>query len=267
MNAGQKLRATREKLGLTIRDVETASSRLAAKYGIDEYNITLSRLSDIETKGIIPSIYRLYVFSVIYRVSVDELLSWYGVDLTQQAQDLSIVEPPKTHRLRANVGAGEVQLPVRMDPGFDIRKTSNVGRMIEKWGGIPLIYLQQLADSAYTYGYIGAEDLTMYPLLLPGSFVQIDESRNKIAEGMWRSEYERPIYFVETRAGYTCCWCALRQNQLVLQPHPLSPVQPRIVKDKQEAEVLGQVVGVAMRLVDCFPSPSGKVVKAPRELN
>ena len=267
MNAGQKLRATREKLGLTIRDVETASARLAAKYGIDEYNIPLSRVSDIETKGIIPSIYRLYAFSVIYRVRVDELLSWYGVDLSQQAQDLKMVEPPKTHCLRANVGVGEVQLPVRMDPGFDIKKTCNVGRMVEKWGAIPLIYLQQLADSAYTYGYIGTEDFTMYPLLLPGSFVQIDESRNKITEGMWRSEYERPIYFVETREGYTCCWCALRQNQLVLQPHPLSPVQPRIVKDQHEAEVLGQVVGIAMRLVDCFPSSSGRAVRAPRELN
>ena len=266
-NAGQKLRAAREKLGHTIRDVETASARLAAKYGIDEYNIPLSRLSDIETKGILPSIYRLYAFSVIYRISAEALLSWYGVDLKQQAQDLSVVEPPKTHRLRANVGAGEVQVPVRLDPGFDIRKTSNLGRMIEKWGGIPLIFLQQLAQSPYTYGYIGAEDFTMYPLLLPGSFVQIDEARNKVCEGMWRSEYERPMYFVETREGHVCCWCALRQNQLVLQPHPLSPVQPRVLKDQQEAEVIGQVVGVAMRLVDWIPSSSGRAGRAPKELN
>ena len=267
MNAGQKLRAAREKLGLTIRDVETASARLAAKYVVDDYNIPLSRLSDIETKGILPSIYRVYAFSVIYRIGVEELLSWYGVDLTQQAQDLKVVEPPKTHRLSAHVGAGAVQVPVRLDPGFDIRKTSNLGRMIEKWGEIPLIFLQQLAQSPYTHGYIGSEDFTMYPLLLPGSFVQIDETRNKVCEGMWRSEYERPMYFVETREGYCCCWCALRQNQLVLQPHPLSPVQPRILKDQQEAEVLGQVVGVAMRLVDWLSSPPGRAVKAPKELN
>jgi transcriptional regulator with XRE-family HTH domain len=267
MNAGQRLRAAREKLGLTIRHVESASARLAAKYGIDDYNIPLSRLSDIETKGILPSIYRLYAFSVIYRISIEELLSWYGVDLNQQAQDLSVVAPPKTHRLYANLGAGEVQVPVRLDPSFDIRKTSNISRMIEKWGGIPLIFLQQMKQSPYSHGYIGAEDFTMYPLLLPGSFVQIDESRNKICEGMWRSEYERPMYFVETREGFVCSWCALRQNQLVLQPHPLSPVQPRVFKDQQEAEVLGQVVGVAMRLVDWTPSPPARAGRAPRELN
>ncbi|MGB9104200.1 MAG: helix-turn-helix transcriptional regulator [Terriglobales bacterium] len=267
MNAGQRLKAARDKLGLTIRDVEAASVRLAAKHKSEDYNIPLSRLSDIETKGIIPSIFRLYTLSVIYRVSFEELLSWYGVNLAQTANDLSVFDPPKTHLLRATIGAAKVEVPVRMDPGFDIRRTTNLGRMIDKWGAIPFLYLQQLAETAYTYGYIGMEDFTMYPLLLPGSFVQIDETRNKIAEGMWRSEYERPIYFVETRDGFTCCWCALKQNQLVLQPHPLSPVPPRIFKDQQEAEVLGQVVGVAMRLSDCVPSPPAKAGKAPKELN
>ena len=35
---------------------------------------------------------------------------------------------------------------------------------------------------------------------------------------------------------------------MVLQPHPLSPVPARILKHPQEAEVLGQVVGIAMSL-------------------
>jgi transcriptional regulator with XRE-family HTH domain len=267
MTAGQRLRAARETRGLTIRDVETASARLAQKYANEDYNIPLSRLSDIETKGIIPSIYRLYALAVIYRLSVEEVLAWYGVDLQQLAKDLSVVEPRKTHRLHGWLGGREVQLPVRFDPSFDLRRTTNIGRMIEKWGAVPTFFLQSLAESGYTYAYIGSEDYTMYPLLLPGSFVQIDESRNKICEGMWHSEYERPMYFVETRTGYICCWCAMRQNQLVLQPHPLSPVQPRILKDQQEAEIIGQVVGVAMRLVDGPALLFGKGEKAPRELN
>ncbi len=267
MNAGRRLKAVREKLGLTIRDVEAASVRLAAKYRNEEYSIALSRLSDIESKGILPTIYRLYSLAVIYRISFEELLSWYGVDLAQTTNDFGILELPKTHIMKAKLGVTEIQVPVRMDPGFDVRRTANLGRMVERWGAVPFIYLQQLAETNYTYGYIGVEDFTMYPLLLPGSFVQIDETRNKISEGMWRSEYERPIYFVEMRDGFTCCWCALRQNQLLLQPHPLSPVQPRILKDQQEAEVIGQVVGVAMRLAGWTPSLPGKAGKAPKELS
>jgi hypothetical protein len=88
----------------------------------------------------------------------------------------------------------------------------------------------------------------MYPILQPGSFIQVDESRNKVLDGGWRSEYERPIYFVETRDGHTCCWCTLTREEIILQPHPLSPVPPRVLRYPQQAEVIGQVVGVAMRL-------------------
>ena len=68
-----------------------------------------------------------------------------------------------------------------------------MARMIEQWGVVPLTYLSTLADDRYTYGYIGTEDFTMYPLLPPGSFVQIDETKNRVVEGVWRSEMERPI--------------------------------------------------------------------------
>ena len=88
----------------------------------------------------------------------------------------------------------------------------------------------------------------MYPILPPGSFIQIDESKNKVAEGGWRSEYERPIYFVETRKGHTCCWCTMTEEEIILTPHPLSPVSAQVLRYPQEAEVIGQVVGVAIKL-------------------
>jgi hypothetical protein len=109
-------------------------------------------------------------------------------------------------------------------------------------------FLQELIKKKYIYAYIGVEDLTMYPLLLPGSFIQVDEARSRVEEKKWRSELERPIYFVETRDGYVCCWCSVRRGEIVLQSHPLSPVPARILKHPQEAEVVGQVIGVAMRL-------------------
>jgi len=137
-----------------------------------------------------------------------------------------------------------------MDPGFAFEKTTNLGRMIEQWGVVPLASLSAFADDRYSYGYIGEDDFTMYPILPPGSFVQVDETRNKVVEGAWRSEFERPIYFVETREGFTCSWCHIKQEGIVLQPHPLSPVAVRILKHPQEAEVVGQVVGAAMRLGD-----------------
>jgi hypothetical protein len=36
-------------------------------------------LHDIETKKITPSIHRLYTLARLYKCSLNELLSWYGV--------------------------------------------------------------------------------------------------------------------------------------------------------------------------------------------
>ena len=166
--AGKSLRTLREKLGLTMRDVENSSARIAEKYRNEEFSIPPSRLSDIETKGILPSIYRLYTLSIIYRRDVRELMSWYGVDLNNTASDLGLVSLPKSHVSDALAGVSSVQVPVRMDPGFDERRTTNLGRMVEQWGLVPLAYLAQLANTAYTYGYVGTQDFTMARWMMPG---------------------------------------------------------------------------------------------------
>jgi transcriptional regulator with XRE-family HTH domain len=243
---GNRLRILREQLGFTMRDVENISQRVAGKHKNEEYEIPVSRLSDIETKSIIPSMYRVYTLAVIYRQDFCEILSWYGIDLENIPKDLSISEPPRTHRIEAVGNA--MNIPLKMDPSFDLRKTTNVGRMIEQWGVVSLAELQKLPLEHFTYGYIGTDDFTMYPLIMPGSFVQVDEKRNEVVEGVWRTEYERPIYFVETREGYTCTWVTIKGEAIILQPHPLSPAQIRVLRHEREAEVIGQVVGIAMRL-------------------
>jgi transcriptional regulator with XRE-family HTH domain len=265
LSAGKKLRELREQMGLTLRDVEISSTSLAESRGIEEFIINPSRLSDIETKGVIPSIYRLYVLSVIYRADFTELIKLYGVDLSFTAADFSVCRPGKTHRIEIAEGRGNVQVPVKLDPGFDVRRSADLGRMIESWGVVPMQYLQELSKKKYTYAYIGTEDLTMYPLLLPGTFVQVDEDRCRVEEKKWRSELERPIYFVETREGHVCCWCSVRRGEIVLQSHPLSPVPARILKHPQEAEVLGQVVGVAMRIGEWYAPDEPEQSQSPEE--
>jgi hypothetical protein len=245
-----------------MRDIETASERIARKHANEEYLIPISRLSDFETKGVIPSIYRLYSLAVIYRRDMRELLVWYGINLSIPVSDLELASPPKSHVSSALASMHDVQMPVKMDPAFDPRKTMNFGRMVEQWGTVPLHYLEQFSKVDFTYGYVGSEDLTMYPILPSGSFIQIDESKNKVLEGGWRSEYERPIYFVETRDGYICCWCTLGREEIILQSHPLSPVPPRVVRHAH-AEIVGQVVGVAMRLGEWRSVPDS--APAPKE--
>lgn len=193
-----------------------------------------------------------------------EIVSWYGLDLTDQRRILGWNPTPKTNKVELTAGLVEMKIPVSLDPGFDPTRTSNVSRLIERWGSVPMAFLEEMSRSDYTYGYIGSEDFTMYPLIPPGSFLQIDESKTKVVQAMWRSEYERPIYFIESREGFICSWCSVKGSQLTIQPHPLSPVPPRTLKHPQEAEVIGQVVGLAMNLAWSSETPQSQ--KARPEL-
>lgn len=248
MDAGLQLRRIREQLGLTLRDVESASAKIAQQLGNDEFSVTLSRISDIETKGVVPSIYRVYSFAAIYRLDPLEILAWYGIDFTLLPAAGENAHPPATHRNSTSLAWREVNIPVAMDPAFRLDTTTDIGRMIQAWGALPFAHLERLADRQYTYGYVGGEDFTMYPLIMPGAFLQIDEALHRIENRGWPSEYERPIYWIETRNGFLCAWCSTRGSELVVQPHPLSPVGVRTYRLPQDAEVIGQVVGVAMQI-------------------
>jgi len=251
--AGLNLRGVRERLGLTMREVESASARIAERHGNEEFGVSPSRLSDIETKGLVPSIFRLYSLAIVYRSDLREILAWYGIDLSLSAADLQLNLPPKSHFEETLQGTAKVAIPTRLDPSFDPRRSANLSRMVEQWGSVPLGYLANLSQDKYMYGYVGSEDFTMYPLLPPGTFLQVDEARTKIEQALWRSELERPIYFVETRDGYTCCWCSLKGDDIVLHSHPLSPVPVRVLRHPREAEVIGQVVGIALKLGEWRP--------------
>src|SRR3954465_6221309 len=132
MLAGERLRTLRDQLGLTLRDVEAASVALAAKRGNGEFVLQLSRLSDIETKGIIPSIYRLYSLAVIYRRDVRELMEWYGINLEWAASDSRLAEPRKSHKVQGLLSSINMRVPAKLDPAFDLKRTTNIGRMVER---------------------------------------------------------------------------------------------------------------------------------------
>ena len=247
--AGQKLKRVRERLEMTYRDVEEASSRIADVHRNDEFLIALSRLSDIENKGTLPSLYRLYSLAAIYRLDFEELLTWYDIRLSELPADAGLSDNKRTHLIGFREPEhGEVLAPLALDPGLDLTKTAFLSRMIQRWGRIPLMLLGRSDLRARRYGLIGTDDWSMFPLIPPGSLVVIDDSRRRIVESGWRTEFERPIYFLEHRQGYVCGWCTMRDNRLTVQPHPSSPASPESYTYPDEIEVIGQVVQVAMQL-------------------
>src|SRR5437016_1936158 len=102
--AGEKLKRVRDRLKLTYRDVEQASQKIAERHESDEFAIALSRLADIENKGTVPTIFRVYSLCAIYRLDFDEVLRWYGVPRNQLYSEAMRIGLPQTHQVQFAAG-------------------------------------------------------------------------------------------------------------------------------------------------------------------
>src|SRR5215470_10474256 len=121
--AGQQLKRLREQLGLSMREVEAASLAIAKKLDNPEFHVPISRLSDIESKGVLPNLFRLYSLSAIYHRDHRDLCAFYGVDWDLMASIQECAQIPKTHLFSALRSALTLKIPTAVDPAFDIRRT------------------------------------------------------------------------------------------------------------------------------------------------
>lgn len=251
--ASQRLKRARERLSLKYREVEEFSQRIADRYRNDEFVISISRLSDFENRGAVPSIFKLYSLCVIYRLEMGEVLRWYGVDPSRMPSDAAEMVVERTHLVgfgregMSRVASAEIQVPLSLDPGLDLQQTTFLSRFIQNWGVLPLMLVSGYEPKIYQYALIGEQDWYMFPILQPGSLVLIDDTRKKVAEDGWEGEHDRPIYLLEHREGWLCAWCDVNEDRLIALPHPSGQDSPRIFAGAGEVEVVGQVMGVANR--------------------
>ncbi len=246
---GRQLRRIRERLRLKYRDVEEASQQISKNRGSQEFQVGLSRLADIENKGTLPSLYRLYSLCAIYGLDFQTVLTWYGIDLSEQASDAAKLTLRNTRPLDFSASNSVLdQVPLELDEKIDLEKTLYLNPHVRRWGKLPLEILDSLDVRSCRYGLIGMDDWFMYPILPPGSFVQIDNSKRRITAETYAHEYDRPIYFLEHRNGYRCGWCTERNGFLIVQPHYSSNMSLEVFRYPGDVDIIGQVTGVAMRL-------------------
>src|ERR1051325_476208 len=252
MDPGARLKEVRTRLGISTREVALFSESIADAEGNEQFLLSGPWLTQIENeKAALPSIYKLFTLASIYGLSYPQILSLDGVD-TNKVKKYHAEVPIAQTRLaqyQSTDALSALELPIRFDPGLNLSKTNLLPRMIESWGTVPLEFLQHFDLRHRSYGFVGLKDYTLYPLIRPGSFVEIDPDVKKPKHVIARSEFDRPVYFVDLRNEYACAWCELVQDKLVLLTHPLSPVKTRIFEFPKEAEIIGQVTGVAMRIV------------------
>jgi transcriptional regulator with XRE-family HTH domain len=242
---GLRFRQIRERLGLTYREVEKASYELALKHGRPDFILHLSRLADIENRGVIPSLHKLYSLAAIYHLNPIDVAAWYEVPLQQVLQDGLQFPAPRTN-------LSDLPLPgLQAVPEEKSQRREATGLLREVPHGLKAFLPEEAREyGKYRCGNIGLLDRRMAPILRPGSTVLINTHSRQVQESNWRSEYERPLYFVELRGGFRCGWFVKHKSRLMMQPHPLSHCLPEEWETPQEAEIVGQVIGVVSYLTE-----------------
>jgi transcriptional regulator with XRE-family HTH domain len=250
--AGERLKALRLQMQLTTREVERLSLQISEAKRNPEYYISHAWVTDIESGKFTPSIYKLYTLSTIYRSRFTDVAAYFGLSLADIAKDQMAIRMPKTHLLaaRSSEAEDEVRLPVQLAAASALNHTKTLSPLPEGWQKLPLAALERLHPGKKLHGYIGLEDFTLYPIIRPGSFVEIDARQTKIRAIPWTNEHDRPIYFVELRDRYVCSWCQLDGQDLSIVPHPVSRQQIQRFKYPEEAEIIGRITAVTMQLVD-----------------
>jgi transcriptional regulator with XRE-family HTH domain len=237
---GSRLRKIREAQGLTYRDVERASYEIAVKRGRQDFILHISRLADIENRGVVPSLHKLYSLATILHLDAMEISGWYEAPFQQTLHDGASFPPPRTHLGEAMLPSNPPKFPSH---GFEMQTTELLQELPATALGWPRV--QDAPMGRFRYGYIGLSDRRMVPLLRPGSTVLIDTHFRRLEDANWSSEYDRPMYFVEIREGYRCGWFQKDKSRLIMHPHALSRCVPEAWQTPEDAEIVGQVVGVA----------------------
>jgi len=248
---GKWLKSLRVRLRLSTRDVQGISEKMAMDKQNHEFRLSHNWVTDIENGKFRPGMFKIYALSAIYNRRYTDVASHFGLQIGDLSRDSASLGVPRTHLLN-DVGeedADKVSLPVEFKPGFRFEKTNLLARVVEKWDEVPVGLLQHLDLRKSMYGYVGLEDFTLFPIIRPGSLVQIDASQRKVSTVKWKTEHERPIYFTELREGYVCSWCEVNRGQLFIIPHPQSRREVRRFDYPSQAEIVGRVTGVTMRIV------------------
>ena len=134
-----------------------------------------------------------------------------------------------------------------MDPGELTNllhdPTAAMHHLLTIWRETPLLLMLDIDWTRGPLVLVGRSDLMMWPLLPPGSLLQLHQNQRAIEDGRW-DEFERPVFLIEYKGKFRCCHAQRRGDTLRLIPHPESPERTSTSVPYREAKVVGRLTTI-----------------------
>lgn len=237
VHAGERIRQRRLELGVKPSQIERTSNSFARRFQEPRCSITHSTLSGIEA-GALPSLYKILSLAYCLRLTDDQILDWYDVDL-------KTLRPVLQHR------AAVQPIQLQHQDHVDLRNK----HFPFPWPKAPPQPKTELFTASlpehhswqqhrFRFVRIGSKDNSMLDLLPPGSLVRVDTKQRKVLVFQWENLWHRPIYLIWHPFGHSCRWCQQNGTDLILISHPGSHHPVSVFRTPHEANVLGRVVSV-----------------------
>ena len=233
-------------LGLNYQDVVSESERLARQNHNSDMRIGKSTLGNIISGSIRqPGNAKLDSLRMILNLSQTDIDAVTGLQPERRFAEQLEMSRARTHEVPFDVVTRHrrVRIPVLRDDA-NLNETQFFDGSIRRWANVEVEYLSSFFPPYLCYVVVGEEDTNAAPIAPPGSRLLVNKLLNKVLPSENLSFHERELFYVMTPNGLTCVYVEnVSSEKILLIPHPASG-NLREVFQRDEVEIIGQVVGV-----------------------
>jgi hypothetical protein len=241
------LRRARLRTGLSFREASAMSRRIASELGDEQYFAAPGSLSDYEAIDTPPRhVHKVITLCAVYGLQFSTFLSSIGLHLEDAGQDPIpdnlVPRQPPTGR------SGTKSDPLAAN-GF-LKHLLLLSEHVPVFLHGSLSVLSGLRTSRLNdFFWVGGDQNPLHPLLVNGLIVAVNRQRKKAVHFRSMPLWQQPLYVLLRRDGsYMCACSSLENGTLVIHPHSVDYQRPEQLRNRRDAEVVGQIVTIARRL-------------------
>jgi hypothetical protein len=137
------------------------------------------------------------------------------------------------------------------------QRTGFLEELMHQCQEIPVFLLRALdhicalaSPSPRSFFWIGGIRTPLHPYLANGLLVSVDRHKKRPVDSRWRPVWEQSLYVVLKRDGtYLCGPCGIENSTLVIHPDSEHSGSREILRNRRDAEIIGQITAIARRLL------------------
>lgn len=244
---GQLLRSSRSRMNLSLREASLVSHRIVALLGDKRYFVSPSSLSDYEVLDAPPRhFHKAVTLCSLYGLQFHFFLKTIGINPEELGKE------PMPDRF-----VGRTSFPGAARGDVEPHHGGFLGELLREVGEIPFFLRDSLeAISGLTdvslddCFWIGGEQNPLHPYLINALLVIVNRRKRKPVHFRSKPLWEQPLFLILKRDGtYLCACCGVENGSLVVHPYSQQLYRATQLRHHEEAEVVGQVVTIARKLV------------------